>query len=608
MEGRGYAGQTLWVNLSTGAINARETDVSILRQFLGGRGVGIRLLMELAPKGVDPLAPENPMILAAGPYTGIGVLSAFFNVTTKAPLTGLAASSHCGGYWGTELKRAGFDGIVVTGASPEPCYLLVEEGKATLKPAARLWGRGVFETGERIREEEGEVELLSIGPAGENLVKFAAMMNHHRAAGRSGVGAVMGSKKLKSIAVRGKLPIRSFDPEAVMEISRTGGRLSLQAGANFAKYGSSMAFNLYNEKHALPTRNFREGYFPEAHKIDAEALKSGYFVEKSGCAKCPLRCGNVHRVPDGPYKLDGVEGPEYETMMAFGSNCGNSNVESILMANYLCNDLGMDTITCGDIFALLMDLQEMGIVGPDDLDGHSLTWGDHASMISLIPKIARREGIGNLLAEGAYRAAGKWGDVAMSRVIHAKKQEYSGYESRRSFGTGFSLVTSNRGADHLRAGLYVNEIFNGEFQEKGFEAHMGTMLEKEHLMAIADAFLTCKFGMRHAQFTWPVLTRLINALTGFDMTEADLKRVGERIFNLERLYNLREGVEEDMPPSRFFKEDLTDGLEGGERITMERFLNARSMYYTRRGWNEKGVPSTAKLKELDLDTLRFPPA
>ena len=608
MEDRGYAGKTLWVNLSTGEITSKATDISILRGFLGGRGVGIRWLMELAPRGIDPLAPENPMILSTGPYTGTGVLSAFFNVTTKAPLTGLAASSHCGGYWGPELKGAGFDSIVVTGASPEPCYLLVEEGKATLKSAAKLWGRGVYDTENLMREEEGKVELLSIGPAGENLVKFAAMMNHHRAAGRSGVGAVMGSKKLKSIAVRGKLPIRPFDPAAVMEISRTGGKLSLQAGANFAKYGSSMAFSLYNEKHALPTRNFREGYFRDARKIDAEALKSGYFVEKRGCAKCPLRCGNVHRVPDGPYKLDGVEGPEYETMMAFGSNCDNSNVESILMANYLCNDLGLDTITCGDLFALLMDLQEMGIVGPGDMDGHSLTWGDHASMISMIPKIAHRQGIGNLLAEGSYRTAEKWGEAALSRVIHAKKQEYSGYESRRSFGTGFSLITSNRGADHLRAGLYVNEIFNGEFQEKGFEAHMATMLEKEHLMAIADAFLTCKFGMRHAQFTWPVLTRLINALTGFDMTEDDLKRVGERIFNLERLYNLREGVEEDMAPSRFFKEDLTDGLEGGKRITMERFLNARSMYYAGRGWSEKGVPSREKLKELDLVGPLFPPA
>ena len=598
-----YAGRMLWVDLSTGEVRSQATDIAVLKDFLGGRGVGIRLLMELTPPGIDPLSPENPLILATGPYTGTGVLSAFFNVTTKSPLTGVAASSHCGGYWGPELKKAGFDGIVITGAAAEPCYLLVEEGKAVLKPAAGLWGRGVFETEKLMREAEGKVEILSIGPAGENLVKFAAMMNHQRAAGRSGVGAVMGSKKLKSIVVRGNLPIVPFDPDTVTEISREGGRLSLKGGAAFAKYGSSIAFNVYNEKHALPTRNFREGYFAESALIDGEALKTGYFVEKRGCSKCPLRCGNIHRVPDGPYKLDGVEGPEYETMMAFGSNCDNSNLESILMANYLCNDLGMDTITCGDIFALLMDLQYLGIIGPRDLDGHSLAWGDHASMIAMIPKIARREGIGDLLAEGSYRAAERWGEAALSRVIHSKKQEYPGYESRRTFGTGFSLITSTRGADHLRAGLYVNEIFNGEFQAKGFEAHMATMLDKEHLMVIADVFLTCKFGMRHAQFTWPVLTRLITALTGFPMAESDLKRIGERIWNLERVYNLREGVEEDMLPSRFFDEDLTDGLEGGKRVTRERFLNARSLYYAGRGWNGRGEPTKEKLRELDLEPL-----
>lgn len=608
MEYGSYAGRMLWVDLSTGESRSEATDIGMLKDFIGGRGVGIRLLMELAPPGIDPLAPGNPMILATGPYTGTGVLSAFFNVTTRSPLTGLAASSHCGGYWGPELKKAGFDGIVITGASAEPCYLLVEEGKATLKPAAGLWGRGVFETEKLLKEAEGKAEILSIGPAGEHLVKFAAMMNHHRAAGRSGVGAVMGSKKLKSIVVRGGLPIRPFDPDTVTEISREGGKSSLQGGKAFAKYGSSIAFNVYNENHALPTRNFREGYFAEAARIDGEALKSGYFVEKRGCSKCPLRCGNIHRVKDGPYKLDAVEGPEYETMMAFGSNCGNSNVESILMANYLCNDLGMDTISCGDIFALLMDLQDLGIIGPGDLDGHSLTWGDHASMVAMIPKIARREGIGDLLAEGSCRAAEWWGETALHRVIHAKKQEYPGYESRRTFGTGFSLITSTRGADHLRAGLYVNEIFNGEFREKGFEAHMATMLDKEHLMAIADAFLTCKFGMRHAKFTWPVLTRLIHALTGFERSESELKRVGERIWNLERVYNLREGVEEDMLPSRFFEEDLTDGLEGGKRVTMERFLDARSMYYAGRGWDGQGVPSKEKLRELGLDNLVSRPA
>jgi aldehyde:ferredoxin oxidoreductase len=603
MRGNGYTGQLLKVDLSKGQAGAEPAAAGILRPFIGGRGLGIELLTELAPARVEPLSPKNPLILATGPYTGRGVFSAFFNVTCKAPLTGLAASSHCGGKWGPKLKGAGFDALVVTGAAEKPCYLVIDEGEATLKDAAELWGKGVFETENIIREKEGEVEIVSIGPAGENRVHFAAMMNGHRAAGRGGVGAVMGSKLLKAVAVKGNAPARLHDPERVNEISRQGGKRALENGAAFAKYGSSMAFSLFNEKKMLPTRNFREGHFADADKIDAEALKQNYFVKNRGCANCPLRCGNVHRIPEGTYQLDEVEGPEYETLMAFGSNCGNSNLESILKANYLCNDLGIDTITCGDIFALLMDLFDLGILGTDELDGHTLSWGEHESVVALIPKIASREGVGDLLAQGSYRAAEKWGAKALERVIHSKRQEFPGYESRRSFGTGFSLVTSNRGADHLRAALYVNEIFLGEFDQDGFESHIDTLLDKEHQMAMADSFCVCKFGQRNAEYTWPVMTELYNALTGFGFSESDLKRAGERIWNLERLYNLREGVGEDLPPPRFFAEDLADGFEGGSRITMDRFVKARALYYQARGWDENGVPQPDKLEDLGLESL-----
>jgi aldehyde:ferredoxin oxidoreductase len=263
----------------------------------------------------------------------------------------------------------------------------------------------------------------------------------------------------------------------------------------------------------------------------------------------------------------------------------------------------MDTITCGDIFALLMDLFDLGIIGTDELDGHTLSWGEHESVVALIPKIASREGVGDLLAQGSYRAAESWGSRALERVIHAKRQEFPGYESRRSFGTGFSLVTSNRGADHLRAALYVNEIFMGEFDRDGFERHIDTLLDKEHQMAMADSFCVCKFGQRNAEYTWPVMTELYNALTGFGFSESDLQRAGERIWNLERLYNLREGVGEDLPPSRFFEEDLADGFEGGSRITMDRFRKARALYYQARGWDENGVPQPDKLRDLGLEDL-----
>lgn len=602
MQDDSYTGQMLWVDLDSGTTEIKQTPRDDLKRFIGGRGLGIKLLWDLAPRGVDPLAPENPLIISTGPYTGAGVFSAFFNVTSKSPLTDIALSSHCGGYWGPRLKKSGFDSIVVTGASQTPCYLVIDEGRAELKSAQDLWGRGVFETEQMIVEREGSVDVLAIGPAGENLVRYASIMNSHRAAGRGGGGAVMGSKNLKAIAVKGKLPVAVADPEKVKTISRNAGKLAMQVGAAFAKYGSSIAFNVFNEKNTLPTRNFRSGHYTNNDQIDAEALKSGYFTKDHGCATCPLKCGNFHTVKEGSYQVKDVEGPEYETIMSFGSNCDNADPESILKLNYLCNDLGMDTISCGNLFAWLMDLYDSGIIDQDSLDGVSMNWGEHESIHQLISKIAVREGVGDLLAEGSYRVGEKWGPAALERVIHEKKQEYPGYEPRRSFGTGFSLVTSNRGACHLRAALYVNEIFAGEFEEDGFERHMSTLLEKEHYMALADAFLTCKFGMRHAQYTVPVLTELYQALTGISLTEKELLLAGERIWNLERLFNLREGIGEDLPAPRFFSEDLEDGMAGGEALSMERFLNARSLYYRSRGWDEAGVPSAAKLEELGLVT------
>ena len=597
----GYMGQSLRVDLSTGEMQQKEVDPKQTMPYIGGRGIGIKLLCDTTSAGVDPLSPENPLILATGPYTGTGLFSAMFNVTTKSPLTGIAASSHCGGQWGPKLKKAGFDGLIITGAAKTPCYLMIDEGKATIKDAQEIWGQGVFATEEFIRQREGgSVQVLGIGQAGENLVRFAAMMNGHRAVGRSGVGAVMGYKKLKAIAVKGNLPINIHDNKKLAEISRTGSKIALEKGANFAKHGTPLAFSFFNEKHVLPTRYFRQGYFEDANQIDAVALKDRYFVRDLGCYKCPLKCSKIHAVKEGPYALSGLEGPEYETLMALGSGCGNANLESILTANYLCNDLGMDTISCGNILGLLMDLCDLGIIGPSQLEGMTFKWGDHAAMIAMIPKIAHRQGVGNLLAEGSLAAAAHWGQEALNRVIHSKKQEFPGYEFRRSFGTGFSLVTSNRGACHLRAAFYVNEIFLNECEKGGFENNINLLLDKEHLMAIDDSMAMCKFGQRNAQFTWPIMADLLTAVTGFHVSADQLKLTGERIWNLERLYNVREGIEADLPPDRFLREGLSDGKAGGDALDKERFLKARTLYYQKRGWNDDGHPNPEKLEELGL--------
>lgn len=594
-------GKILEVDLAQGKWGNREIDEATLFQYIGARGLGIKLLTETTFPGIDPLSPENSLTFMTGPYNGAGIFSAFFNVTTKAPLTGISASSHCGGKWGPRLKKAGFDGILCKGAAPHPCYLFIEEGNTSLLEARDLWGKGTLATEKILRERHGDVEIVSIGPAGENRVKFAAIMNGPRAAARGGVGAVMGSKSLKAIVVKGRMPIELAQPEKVLELSKRGTQMALETGKQFAKYGTSMAFSFFNEKGVLPTRNFREGRFSEAAKINAEALKAKYFIKDQGCFNCPLRCANLHHVPEGPYKLDAVEGPEYETLMSFGSNCGNGNIESILMCNYLCNDLGLDTITCGNLFALLMDLFDLGIAKREQFEGTSLSWGDHASMVSLIPKIALRQGLGDWLAEGPRELAKRIGGAAPSRVIHSKGQDFSGYEPRRAFGTGFSMITSNRGGDHLRATFYVNEVFKGELEKDGFEAHMDLLLEKEHLMTVVDSLGMCKFGQRNGDFSWPVLGELLSAVTGLSFTEGNLKKAGERIWNLEKLYNLREGVEEDTLPQRFFEEDMADGGKGGEKVSRERFSKAITLYYRQRGWDDKGAPTAEKVKELGLE-------
>ncbi|MCK5379931.1 MAG: aldehyde ferredoxin oxidoreductase family protein, partial [Candidatus Latescibacteria bacterium] len=533
----GYVGKLLFVDLSNGTMKEEALDEALCRDFLGGYGIGAKVLYDRMKPGVDPLGPENILGFMTGPLTGTpALIGSRYVVVAKSPLTGGWGDANSGGVFGPALKAAGYDGVFFTGQSKQPVYLFINEGRAELRDAGALWGKDVVETDDLLAAELGkDAQFAYIGPAGESVSLLACILNDKgRAAGRSGLGAVMGSKKLKAIAVKGKLSVEYADPVKVKEISRNGGKQAMETGKAFGQYGSSMAFNFFNEAHTLPTRNFRAGYFEQAGKIDGETLKGKYFVRDRGCAQCPLKCGNIHTIKDGLYKLEEIEGPEYETLMAFGSNCGNSNIESILMANYLCNDLGLDTISCGDTFALLMDLFELGIIKEADLDGHSMNWGEHESIVALIPKIANRQGVGDLLAEGSYRAAVTWGEKALARVIHAKKQEYPGYESRRSFGTGFSLVTSNRGACHLRAALYVNELFLGEFKESDFESNIQTLLDKEHLLCLYDAFLSCKFGGRNAGHTIPVLTELMNALTGFDYTEKELSHVGERIWNLER--------------------------------------------------------------------------
>ncbi|MBW1783757.1 MAG: aldehyde ferredoxin oxidoreductase family protein [Deltaproteobacteria bacterium] len=598
----GYMGKILQIDLTNQTWEEDHIHSELRKKFLGGRGLGLRLLYEVSQVDGDAFSEDNVLIFMTGPYTGTGVFSAFYNVTTKSPLTGLAASSHSGGTWGPMLKRAGYDALVIKGRSPRPCYLSIIDGKCHILDAGQIWGKGIKETQTLLQNQHGRVAVAGIGPAGERLVRFASIMNDmHRAAGRSGVGAVMGSKNLKAIVVGGNQKIQYRDRDGFMAFSRKGGKKAMENATAFASYGTSMVFSLMNEVGALPSYNFRAGHFERVEDINGEALKSGYFVRDKGCFNCPLKCGNIHSVKEGPFSVDETEGPEYETLMSFGPNCGNANLASIIKANDLCNDLGMDTISAGNTIALLIDLHENGLVQEELIKGLDLGWGKAGTIVKVLQMMAHRKGLGDILAEGSVRAARYLGAECEGYVIHCKNQDFPGYEVRRAYGTGLSFATSSRGADHLRGCMYVNEIFQGDLDPLGFsDEKIQTLIEKENWLALVDSLVMCKFGQRNGEFTPEVLPEVLACLTGMEISTEELLQIGERIYNLERIYNISADKDPDVLPERLFNEDLDDGLKGGQKIKRNEFDAAVNSYYQTRQWDPSGRPTTQKLDELGL--------
>jgi aldehyde:ferredoxin oxidoreductase len=598
----GYMGQILRVDLASGAWESDSLDSDARRKFLGGRGLGIYMLSRETVPETDPYGEENPLIFMTGPYTGTGVFSAFYNVTTVSPLTGLPAASHSGGTWGPSLKRAGYDAAIVRGKAVKPCYLLIKDGSCRIMDAGDLWGRGVKETQALLQDRHGKVSVAAIGPAGENLVRNAAIMNDiHRAAGRGGVGAVMGSKNLKAVVVGGTRKIQYHNRDAFVEISREGGKKARNNAKAFASYGTSMAFALFNERGTLPTYNFRGGHFEAADEINGDALKTRYFVRDHGCFNCPLKCANIHTVPEGPYQVQETEGPEYETLMAFGPNCGNANLASIIKANDLCNDLGIDTIAMGNAVALMFDLHDRGLLDDRASAGLDLSWGNADAMVRLVQMTAYKEGLGEVLAEGTVGAARHFGKECEKYVMHAKNQDFPGYEVRRTHGTGLSFATSTRGACHLRASMYVDELFSGELDPYGLgDDKIEVLVNKENFLTLVDSLSMCKFGQRNGEFTPDVPCGALTHLTGMEFSADELLRIGERIYNLERHFRPAGMKVPDMLPDRLFEEGLDDSMAGGERLSREEFDKALQAYYRRRGWDEKGQPTPAKLAELDL--------
>ncbi|MBI4790740.1 MAG: aldehyde ferredoxin oxidoreductase family protein [Chloroflexi bacterium] len=611
---------TATINLSTGSIANAETDPALCTRFLGGRGLGAKLLFDRVGPAVEPFDPDNCLIFTTGAFSGTPWPSASrYHVTFKSPATRAYGYANAGGHFGPELARAGFDALIITGASPVPVYLLVTDHMVAIRPAAHLWGQTTTATQDALFDP-AKGRVLCIGPAGENRVRIAAIINDYgRAAARGGPGAVMGSKQLKAIHVRASQHATTPPQFAAMARRMSKRLLDDPKLAGLRADGTLCLVRPKNLSGDLPAKNHRLSQVPFIDEIDARALDR-YRVKRLGCAVCPVRCSRLS-VVDGIE----VEGPEYETTDALGPLCWNRDPQVVIRANQLCNEYGLDTISTGVVIAFAMECHDRGLLSDPDL---SLVWGDGASIVGLIEKIGKRQGVGNLLADGVKWAAAKIGNGADAWAMHVKGLEMPRQEPRFAKGFGLGHATSNRGADHLYGLPTIDVSGNWDTARKIFpsdiviplmdpanETYKPDMLVYgEHYCAVTDALGICKFSTTEEYSLLPDdLAQGLGALGGED-TGAELLTIGERIVNLERLYNIREGLSrsDDCLPLRFQEplpllanetDPATEQTRLGAPIRVGRLIDFEAMldrYYRLRGWDRDGRPTAETLARLGL--------
>ncbi len=607
----GWHGKILRVDLSNQKTRVEEIDPQVAKEFVGGRGWAIKYLYAEMDPRIDPLSPENILVFATGPLTATPAPTGNrYMVVTKSPLSGALTVSNSGGDFPTWMKRTGFDMFIFEGKAERPVYLWVNEDQVEIRAAGHLWGMEVPETTDALlAETDPKAKVACIGPAGEKLVRIASIMNDkHRAAGRSGVGAVMGSKNLKAVVVNGsKNPVLA-DEEGMKALSLTIQREvgeAVKKGSSLREYGTAYVPDVTNELGIFPTRNFQSGTFEGTGTINGVTLKENYLVRVRPCFRCPIACGRVTEVEE-PEKYRGEgEGPEYETIAAIGSACGVDDLAAVTKANYLCNELGLDTISAGMTVACAMELYEKDILSTDDI-GRPLPFGDADGMIALIRQTAYREGFGDVLAEGSYRMAEKYGHPELS--ITAKKQEFPGYDPRGAKGMGLLYATSNIGASHMAGDLAYAEVFGvpKKIDPLATENKPHLIKRWEDAFALIDSAGLCVFLSVRYLFDadvnlWPTrLTQLMNLSTGAEYTPETLLQAAERVFNLERMFLLRAGFTkaDDTLPTRMLREPMPEGPAKGHVVELDIMLPE---FYRLRGWDENGVPTREKLAELGLD-------
>jgi len=614
-----FMGNILRVNLTTGEILAEELRWDWVDHFIGGAGLATRYLYDELPQGADPLGAENPLIFMTGPLTGTASASASrYSVVAKSPQTGIWGQANSGGSFGPELKRSGYDGIIFSGISSYPVYLQIIDGTAELRDAQSLWGKTVPETEEFIQEAAPQkVTIASIGPAGENLVRYAAIMNNkHRAAGRCGLGAVMGSKKLKAIACAGKQPICLADERSFREIARHQVELVNESilKVGFDAFGTNMLSDMVNVRGGYPTMNWQHGDFEQIDEVNAQALTDKVFVEGVSCFACPIACGRGTEIKTGKWRGNKGEGPEYETTNTLGAMCGIADMEAITMANYKCNEYGLDTISTGSTIAFAMECYQRGALNLEQTGGLALNFGDADLLVEMVEMIALREGVGDLLAEGTRVMAERIGEGIDHYAMQVKGLELPSYDPRAAKITGLGYVTANRGGDHMTGYIQGPTFLDAPFlivEESSvrdpFSANpeeAQVLIDMEDALTVFDAIGGCKF--MGILLTAEDIVGLISSATGWDFSVADFRLSGERIYNLTRALTAREGVSRsaDILPARLTQDPLPAGPAEGMLIESETLEELKDAYYEKRGWDHVlGIPSADKLRQLALDDL-----
>jgi aldehyde:ferredoxin oxidoreductase len=603
----------LRVNLSRGEVSEESMPKGFVEMFIGGKGYAWLLAKELKPK-IDPLSPENKIIFATGPLTGSGApgFSGRHVVITKSPLTGIFLDTYAGGFWGARLRFAGYDVVVVEGKAEKPVYLWVRDGKAEIRDARDIWGKSISEAEKLVKEEIGSANtsVACIGPAGENLVRFACIANDGgREAGRGGAGAVMGSKNLKAIAVTGephdktsRVAIAKSEAfESICNELREKLKKNPLTSGLLPSLGTPGFVNVANALGGWRVRNAREGVFERAEEISGETMKEKVFVRSLACYGCPIGCRKISQVKSGPYACT-VEGPEFESICLLGANCGVGDLEPLAYAAHLCDELGMDTISTGGVIGFAMDLYERGIISKADTDGLELAFGNYEALIEMIKRIAMRKGFGSVLAEGVKRASQIIGRGAEYYADHVKGLELPAWEPRAFWGHALSVCLSDRGACHTHSPVLDLDM-SGKLDRFSIEGKPEAVKEGEEFTAAKDTMIHCLFASQFTQLPPSFCASMVSYATGIEFDEKRFLLVGERLINLTRVFNVREGItrRDDYLPKRLMEQAHTKGPTSGKVLTKELIDKMLDRYYELRGWHvETGMPSENKLRELGL--------